>query len=75
MRYLRHLWEEADGEGQSESEGSQTHQAVDGQDEPPPPLQQREPGEEDNVRTLPFLSNLHLDKAPLPDVQRRTFRK
>ncbi len=42
-RYLRHLWEEADGERQSEAEGSEAHQAVHGQDEPPLSLQEGEP--------------------------------
>lgn len=42
--YLRHLWEETDGERQSQAEGGEAHQSVDGQDEPPLPLQQRESG-------------------------------
>ena len=41
---LRHLWEETDGERQSQAEGGEDHQAVDGQDESPPSLQEREPG-------------------------------
>lgn len=47
VKYLRHLWEKADGERQGQSKGSQTHQAVDGQDQPPMPLQEREPGGEE----------------------------
>lgn len=43
MTYLGHLWEEADGERQSEAEGGEAHQAVDREDEPPAPLQERKP--------------------------------
>ena len=43
-KYLRHLWEEADGERQSQAESSKTHQTVKRQYEPPMSLQQREPG-------------------------------
>lgn len=44
MTYLGHLWEETDGERQSQAEGGEAHQSVDRQDEPPLPLQEREPG-------------------------------
>lgn len=42
--YLGHLWEEADGERQGQGEGGEAHQAVDGQDESRPSLQERKPG-------------------------------
>lgn len=44
VAYLWHLWEETDGERQSQSEGGKDDQAVDGQDEPPMSLQERKPG-------------------------------
>lgn len=44
MTYLGHLWEETDGERQSQAEGGEAHQSVHRQDEPPLPLQEREPG-------------------------------
>lgn len=44
MTNLGHLWEETDGERQSQAEGGEAHQSVDGQDEPPLSLQEREPG-------------------------------
>lgn len=44
MTYLGHLWEETDGERQGQAEGSEAHQSMDGQHEPPPSLQEREPG-------------------------------
>lgn len=44
VAYLWHLWEETDGERQSQSEGGKDDQAVDRQDEPPMSLQERKPG-------------------------------
>lgn len=44
VAHLWHLWEETDGERQSQSEGGEDNQAVDGQDEPPMFLQERKPG-------------------------------
>lgn len=41
--YLRHLGEEADGQGQGEAEGQQTHEAVDGQHQPAVTLQEPQP--------------------------------
>lgn len=39
--YLGHLREETDGERQSQAKSGETHQSVDGQDEPPLSLQDR----------------------------------
>lgn len=43
-KYLRHLGKEADGQRQRQAEGGEAHEAVDRQDEPPPPLQDRKSG-------------------------------
>lgn len=43
MAYLRRLGKKTDGSGQSQAEGGETHNGVDRQDEPRPPLQQGEP--------------------------------
>lgn len=46
--YLRRLWEETDGERQSQAKGGETHQAVDRQDESLLSLQQRKPAGKDS---------------------------
>ena len=43
MPYLRHLWEEADGQRQRQAECDQAHQAVDGQQQPAVAPQELEP--------------------------------
>lgn len=52
MTNLGHLWEETDGERQGQAEGGEAHKRVDGQDEPPPSLQEREPGRNRNTVAL-----------------------
>lgn len=59
--YLGHLWEEADGEGQGQAEGSETHQRVDGKDQPPLSLQQRKPGGTQRTeKQQPFTFKVHV---------------
>lgn len=59
VKYLRHLWKEADGERQRQAEGCEADEAVDGQDEPPPPLQERKPGGT-NTRTHLYNRNINI---------------
>lgn len=48
--YLRHLWEQADGKRQRETEHGQAHEAVDRQPEPAMGLHQRQPAGKKNRR-------------------------
>lgn len=56
--YLGHLWEETDGKRQSQAKSSETHQRVDGQDQPPLSLQEGEPEGTDGTLYYNYISML-----------------
>lgn len=65
IKHLRHLWKQTDGKWQSQAEGSETHETVDRQDEPPVSLQEREP-DGTQTRNKTVLSHASRKQQVLP---------